>query len=130
MRVRYTKARSFGAVGAQGLVTRAFEVGDEVDLPDMHAQVEISLGVAEAISGPTDLVHTPADVFPALSEAAAETDGDVETEGVTDAEPDGDVETQGDTDGEVETGDDSEAEREDGPEPEAKPARRSRASKA
>lgn len=105
MRVRYTKARSFGAVGAQGLITRAFEVGDEVDLPDMHAQVEISLGVAEAISGPTDPVHTPADVFPAPTEGEAEGDSDAET--------DGEVGTEGDSDAE----------------PEAKPVRRSRTSK-
>lgn len=47
MRVRFTKQFTIQAVGPAGPHKRVFEIGDVVELPDMHAQLVVARGDAQ-----------------------------------------------------------------------------------
>lgn len=51
MKVRFIRQRSLPAVGSSGPFTRIFEVGQVLDLPEIHARTFIAQGDAVVDSG-------------------------------------------------------------------------------
>jgi outer membrane biosynthesis protein TonB len=47
MQVKYVRSRQFDVATEHGPQTRVFEVGDIVELPELHARMEIMQGYAE-----------------------------------------------------------------------------------
>lgn len=66
MHVKMIRERIFGAAGPLGPFTKVYEIGSVHDVPDMHAQMLVSGGDAEYVSG-TPSKPTPA---PAAKPAA------------------------------------------------------------
>lgn len=46
MRVRFVRARTFQTASSTGPSSRVFEIGDVVDLPEMHALMVVAAGDA------------------------------------------------------------------------------------
>jgi hypothetical protein len=63
MLVKFVRERSFVSAGPDGPSQRVFEIGEVVDLPEMHARMEMMQGAAvregEEDPGPDPSDHVP-----------------------------------------------------------------------